>query len=180
MVWGSGAPGLLGLPGLQGSRGSGAPGAPRWWVGDYSKSEMACFAECIKFIFQIFVLISKCQLWCDHYEKTFCSWLWRIIDVQQGEERGAFEFYAGVDVAEVNSWVNKNLGTLIENKRGLEYHSAPGNVSRTRVRSGQLWEWVMWCGFGRWKEMLIFQILLNIGKLFSIPSIEQGFFCSVR
>ena len=29
-------------------------------------------------------------------------------------------------------------------------------------------------------EMLIFQILFTIGKLFSIPSIEQGLFCSVR
>ena len=36
-----------------------------------------------------------------------------------------------------------------------EYHSGPGNVTRTRVRTGQLWEWVMWCGFGRWEWMLI-------------------------
>ena len=51
MVWGSGAPGAPGLPGL-----------PDDELVMYSKSEMACFAKGIKFIFQISVLISKCQL----------------------------------------------------------------------------------------------------------------------
>ena len=55
MVWGSGAPGAPGAPGL--------PGLPDdELVVMYSKSEMACFAKGIKFIFQISVLISKCQL----------------------------------------------------------------------------------------------------------------------
>ena len=59
---GSGAPGAPGLPGLRGSRGSGAPGYPADELVMYSKSEMACFAKGKKIIFQISVLISKCQL----------------------------------------------------------------------------------------------------------------------
>ena len=54
MVWGSGAPGAPGAPGLLGLLDDE--------LVMYSKSEMACFAKGIKFIFQISVLISKCQL----------------------------------------------------------------------------------------------------------------------
>ena len=60
MVWGSGAPGAPGAPGAHGALG--LPGLPDDEFVMNSKSEMACFAEGIKFIFQISVLISKCQL----------------------------------------------------------------------------------------------------------------------
>ena len=62
----SGAPGAPGAPGTPGAPGAprapGAPGLPDDELVMYSKSEMACFAEGVKFIFQISVLISKCQL----------------------------------------------------------------------------------------------------------------------
>ena len=63
MVWGSGAPGAPMAPEAPGAPGlPGLPGLPDDELVMYSKSEMACFAEGIKFIFQISVLILKCQV----------------------------------------------------------------------------------------------------------------------
>ena len=57
----------------------------------YSKSEMACFAEGVKFIFQISVLISKCQLWgVIIMKKLYALGYGELLMVSRDEEHGAF------------------------------------------------------------------------------------------
>ena len=154
MVWGSrgsGAPGAPGAPGLPGLR------APRWWVGDEQKSRR------YKFIFQISVLISK------------------KIMFSKDEERGVFDFHAGLEknLWTLSEWESGDLGYRVKGllyryvRSGLALPHCPlsalmdsgvtGWCTWTLIKSecelegpwvinGQLWEWVMWCGFGRWEH----------------------------